>query len=476
MATILKPDICVIGAGSGGLSVAAAAAAFGVPVVLIEKGKMGGDCLNYGCVPSKAMIAAGRRAHQMRNADQFGIASVEPDIDFRKVNAHIHSVISAIAPNDSVERFTALGVRVIKEEARFKDRRTVIAGDAEIRARRFVVATGSSPLVPPIPGLDGVDYLTNETIFERTRRAGHLVIIGGGPIGIELAQAHRRLGCEVTVVEASSALGKDDPELAAIVLARLRDEGITIREKTKVVRVERRGKTIVRVHVETESGSEAIDGTHLLVAAGRAANVETLDLGKAGIAFDRKGIKVSDKLRTTNRRVYAIGDVAGGLQFTHVANYHAGLVIRALLFRLPAREDPTIIPWITFTDPELAHVGLNEADAMKQYKGRIRVLRWPYAENDRAQAERETTGFIKLVTDRRGRLLGATIVGANAGEMINMWALAIAKKLTMRDVAGYVSPYPTTSEIGKRAAIAYFSDATRKPSVRRVVRFLRFFG
>ena len=449
MATILKPDICVIGAGSGGLSVAAAAAAFGVPVVLIEKGKMGGDCLNYGCVPSKAMIAAGRRAHQMRNADQFGIASVEPDIDFRKVNAHIHSVISAIAPNDSVERFTALGVRVIKEEARFKDRRTVIAGDAEIRARRFVVATGSSPLVPPIPGLDGVDYLTNETIFERTRRAGHLVIIGGGPIGIELA---------------------------AIVLARLRDEGITIREKTKVVRVERRGKTIVRVHVETESGSEAIDGTHLLVAAGRAANVETLDLGKAGIAFDRKGIKVSDKLRTTNRRVYAIGDVAGGLQFTHVANYHAGLVIRALLFRLPAREDPTIIPWITFTDPELAHVGLNEADAMKQYKGRIRVLRWPYAENDRAQAERETTGFIKLVTDRRGRLLGATIVGANAGEMINMWALAIAKKLTMRDVAGYVSPYPTTSEIGKRAAIAYFSDATRKPSVRRVVRFLRFFG
>ncbi len=476
MATILKPDICVIGAGSGGLSVAAAAAAFGVSVVLIEKGAMGGDCLNYGCVPSKAMIAAGRRAHLMRNADPFGIAGVEPEIDFRKVNAHVQSVIASIAPNDSVERFTALGVRVIQEEARFKDRRTVVAGDAEIRARRFVVATGSSPLVPPIPGLDEVDYLTNETIFDRKRRAGHLVVIGGGPIGMELAQAHRRLGCEVTVVEASSALGKDDPELAAIVLDRLREEGITIRDKTKVVRVERRGKTIVRVHVETESGPETIDGTHLLVAVGRAANVEALDLNKAGIEFDRKGIKVSDKLRTTNRRVYAIGDVAGGLQFTHVANYHAGLVIRALLFRLPAREDRTLIPWTTFTDPELAHVGLNEADAMKQYKGKIRVLRWPYAENDRAQAERETTGFIKLVTDSRGRLLGATIVGANAGEMINMWSLAVSKKLGMRDIAGYVAPYPTTSEIGKRAAMAYFSDAARRPSVRRLIGFLRLFG
>ena len=476
MATILKPDICVIGAGSGGLSVAAAAAAFGVSVVLIEKGAMGGDCLNYGCVPSKAMIAAGRRAHLMRNADPFGIAGVEPEIDFRKVNAHVQSVIASIAPNDSVERFTALGVRVIQEEARFKDRRTVVAGDAEIRARRFVVATGSSPLVPPIPGLDEVDYLTNETIFDRKRRAGHLVVIGGGPIGMELAQAHRRLGCEVTVVEASSALGKDDPELAAIVLDRLREEGIAIRDKTKVVRVERRGKTIVRVHVETGSGPETIDGTHLLVAAGRAANVEALDLGKAGIEFDRKGIKVSDKLRTTNRRVYAIGDVAGGLQFTHVANYHAGLVIRALLFRLPAREDRTLIPWTTFTDPELAHVGLNEADAMKQYKGKIRVLRWPYAENDRAQAERETTGFIKLVTDSRGRLLGATIVGANAGEMINMWSLAVSKKLGMRDIAGYVAPYPTTSEIGKRAAMAYFSDAARRPSVRRLIGFLRLFG
>jgi pyruvate/2-oxoglutarate dehydrogenase complex dihydrolipoamide dehydrogenase (E3) component len=475
MTTILKPDICVIGAGSGGLSVAAACAAFGVPVVLVEKGRMGGDCLNYGCVPSKAMIAAGKLAQSMRSASRFGIADIEPEIDFRKVNRHIHSVIEAIAPNDSVERFTALGVRVIQEQAKFKDRRTVVAGDFEIRARRFVIATGSSPLVPPVPGLDKVDYLTNETIFEQTRKPSHLIIIGGGPIGMELAQAHRRLGSEVTVVEAAVALGKDDPELAAIALERLRGEGIAIREQTRVVKVERRGRTGVRVHIEGEAGASHIDGSHLLVAAGRAANVDGLGLDEAGIAHDRHGIKVTDKLRTSNRRVYAIGDVAGGLQFTHVAGYHAGLVVRALLFRLPARENRSVIPWATYTDPELAQIGLTEADAMKKH-GRVSVLRWPYAENDRAQAERKTGGFIKVIAGKRGRILGVGIVGANAGEMINVWALAMSKKLTLRDMTAYVPPYPTMTEIGKRAAISYFAGATRKPIVRRVIAFLRRFG
>jgi pyruvate/2-oxoglutarate dehydrogenase complex dihydrolipoamide dehydrogenase (E3) component len=475
MATVLKPDICVIGAGSGGLSVAAACAAFGVSVVLIEKGRMGGDCLNYGCVPSKAMIAAGKLAQSMRSASKFGIADVDPDIDFRKVNRHIHSVIAAIAPNDSVERFTALGVRVLQEKAKFRDRRTVVAGDFEIRARRFVVATGSSPLVPPIPGIDAVDYLTNETIFEQTRKPSHLIIIGGGPIGMELAQAHRRLGSEVTVIEALTALGKEDSELAALALERLRHEGVAIREQAKVVKVEKRGRNGVRVRVETEAGTEQVDGTHLLVAAGRAANVEGLGLEEAGIKHDRRGIKVTDKLRTTSRRVYAIGDVAGGLQFTHVAGHHAGLVVRALLFRLPARENRTIIPRVTFTDPELAQVGLTEAEAMKQH-GRVSVLRWPYAENDRAQAEHKTEGFIKVLAGKRGRILGVGIVGANAGEMINIWALALSKDLTLRDMTAYVPPYPTMTEIGKRAAIAYFAGATRKPIVRRAIAFLRRFG
>ncbi|WP_353643307.1 FAD-dependent oxidoreductase [Mesorhizobium sp. WSM2239] len=475
MAKVLTPDICVIGAGSGGLSVAAAAAAFGVPVVLVEKGKMGGDCLNYGCVPSKALIAAAKQAHSMRHAEKFGIGAVEPEIDFRKVNGHVHGVIEAIAPNDSVGRFSALGVHVIKAEARFRDDRTVIAGDFEIRARRFVVATGSSPLVPQIEGIDSVDYLTNESVFDLTRRPGHLVVIGGGPIGMELAQAHRRLGSRVTVLEAASALGKDDPELAALVLRQIRAEGVNIRENAKVARVEKRDKTGIRVHVETAERRQVVDGTHLLVAAGRAANVAGLGLEKAGIEYDAKGLKVTDRLRTTNRRVYAVGDVAGSLQFTHVANYHAGIVIRALLFRLPARERLGAVPWATFTDPELAHVGMTEGDAAKAGK-KIRVLRWPYAENDRAQAERRTEGHIKIIAGPRGRILGVTIVGANAAEMINIWALALSRGLRLSEVAGYVAPYPTMSEIGKRAAITYFAGAAGKPLVRRLIGLLRLFG
>ncbi|NGO53112.1 dihydrolipoyl dehydrogenase family protein [Allomesorhizobium camelthorni] len=475
MAKILTPDICVIGAGSGGLSVAAAAAAFGVPVVLIEKGKMGGDCLNYGCVPSKALIAAAKRAHMMRHGEKFGIGAVEPEIDFRQVSGHVHGVIEAIAPNDSVGRFSALGVHVIEAEARFKDDRTVVAGDFEIRARRFVVATGSSPLVPAIEGLDSVDYLTNESVFDLTRRPGHLVVIGGGPIGMELAQAHRRLGSRVTVLEAARALGKDDPELAALVLRQIRAEGVDIGENAKVAKVEKRGKTGIRVHVEIAEGRQIVDGTHLLVAAGRAANVAGLDLEKAGIEYDAQGLKVTDRLRTTNPRVYAVGDVAGSLQFTHVANYHAGIVIRALLFRLPARQKLDAVPWVTFTDPELAHVGMTETEAVKVGK-KIRILRWPYAENDRAQAERRTEGHIKIVAGPRGRILGITIVGANAAEMINMWALALSKGLGLRDVAGYVAPYPTMSEIGKRAAITYFAGAAGKPLVRRLIGLLRRLG
>jgi pyruvate/2-oxoglutarate dehydrogenase complex dihydrolipoamide dehydrogenase (E3) component len=384
-------------------------------------------------------------------------------------------VIEAIAPNDSVGRFSALGVHVIEAEARFKDDRTVIAGEFEIRARRFVVATGSSPLVPQIEGIGSVDYLTNESVFDLTRRPGHLIVIGGGPIGMELAQAHRRLGSRVTVLEAARALGRDDPELAALVLRQIRAEGVDVREDSKVARVEKRGKTGIRVHVETAEGRQVVDGTHLLVAAGRAANVAGLDLEKAGIEYDAKGLKVTDRLRSANPRVYVVGDLAGSLQFTHVANYHAGIVIRALLFRLPARQKLGIVPWATFTDPELAHVGMSEADAVRAGK-KIRILRWPFAENDRAQAERRTEGHIKIIAGPRGRILGVTIVGANAAEMINMWALALSKGLGLRDMAGYVAPYPTMSEIGKRAAITYFAGAAGKPLVRRLIGFLRLFG
>ena len=477
MAQVLTPDICVIGAGSGGLSVAAAAAAFGVPVVLIEKGKMGGDCLNYGCVPSKALLAAARHAAQSKRATPFGLTAPRPEVDFAKVHAHIHSVIAAIAPNDSRERFSGLGVHVIAGAARFKDAASVTVGDFEVRARRFVIATGSTAAVPPIPGLAETPYLTNETIFELKRRPEHLVIIGAGPIGLELAQAHHRLGARVTVLEAATPLAKDDPECAAVVLGELEREGIAIRSGVKVLRVARvdgEGGGI-RAVIEGREGEETIEGSDLLIATGRQANVEGLGLDAAGVTCGPRGIVVGKGLKTSNRRVYAVGDVAGGLQFTHAANYHAGIVIRNALFRLPARLDDTAVPWVTFTDPELAHVGLTEAQARERHKT-IRVLRWPYHENDRAQTERETHGHIKVVTAKNGRILGATIVGAQAGELITTWTLALSRGLNIRAMTGIVVPYPTLSEIGKRAAITYFSPGTNNPRVRRLIGFLRRFG
>lgn len=476
MADVLTPDICVIGAGSGGLSVAAAAAAFGVSVVLIEKGKMGGDCLNYGCVPSKAILAAGKHAQSIRDAAKFGITvSGEPKVNFKKVHDHVHDVIAQIEPNDSVERFTGLGVEVIQAEARFKDERTVIAGDKEIKARRFVVSTGSSAFVPPIKGLDSVPYLTNETIFENKKKMGHLVIIGGGPIGMEMAQAHKRLGCEVTVLEGAKALGKDDPELTSILLEKLEEEGIALVEDATVANITPRGKQGIRIAYTKDDKEHSVDATHLLIATGRSANVDGLSLGAAGIEYTRRGITVSKDLRTTNKRVYAIGDVTGGLQFTHVAGYQAGLVIRGILFRKKAVPNDNIIPWVTYTEPELGHVGLTEEQAREKY-GNVKVLRWPYHENDRAQAERKTSGLIKMVTNKKGLIVGVSIVGTGAGEMMNMWALAITNKMKVGDVVGYVSPYPTLSEIGKRAAVTNYTSLARKPIIRSVINFLQKFG
>ena len=470
----LSVDFCIIGAGSGGLSVAAAAAAFGQRVVLIEKHKMGGDCLNYGCVPSKALLAAGKRAQHIRTSGQFGIGPSVPVIDHAAVADHVRGVIDAIAPNDSIERFNGLGVRVISAAGRFVDRDTVAAGEFLIKARRFVIATGSSPVVPPIPGLSDVPYFTNETIFGNAKAIPHLLIVGGGPIGLELAQAHRRLGSEVTVIEGQKALAKDDPELAAVVLSHLRAEGVLIREGALVERVAKQGDKVL-VTVKADGVSEVIEGTHILVAAGRRPNVADLGLDAAGIAFDKKGVTVDAGLRTANKRVFAIGDVAGGLQFTHVANDHAGIVIRRALFRLPAKATGRIVPWVTFTDPELAHVGLLESDARVRF-GKVRVLRWSYHENDRAQAERETAGHIKVVTGRKGDILGVTIVGAHAGELIQMWTLAITRKLNIKAMTDWISPYPTYSEINKRVAFRYYASAPSNPLVRKVISLLAKLG
>lgn len=471
---ILKPDLCVIGAGSGGLSVAAAAAAMSVPVVLIEKGEMGGDCLNYGCVPSKALIAAGHAAHAMREAGAFGVRPVEPRVDMAAVHAHVHGVIAAIAPNDSEARFTAMGVRVIRAAARFISRDTCEAGGFQIKARRFVIATGSSATAPPIPGLDQVRYLTNENIFDLKELPQRLIVIGAGPIGLELAQAFRRLGSEVTVLEAAKALSREDPELAAVALARLRAEGVDIREGVRIAGMEARGSG-ARVLLEGHDVPEPVDGSHVLIAAGRAANVNNLGLEQAGVSFDRRGIRVDRSLRSSNKRIYAIGDVAGGAQFTHAANYHAGLVLRASLFRMPVRVKDHLVPRVTYTDPEIAVAGLTEEQARANDRS-INVYRWPFAENDRAQAERQTHGHIKVITNAKGVVLGAGIAGPHAGELIVPWQMAVTQGMKITRMAGLVMPYPTLSEVSKRAAVTSYQTSLGNPWLQRILRFLRGFG
>ncbi|HYU12593.1 MAG TPA: FAD-dependent oxidoreductase, partial [Stellaceae bacterium] len=416
MTETLTPDLCVIGAGAGGLAVAAGAVQMGASVVLVERGRMGGDCLNYGCVPSKSLLAAAKLADGWRRGAEFGVLYQPPRIDFAAVADSVERVIARLAPNDSAERFERLGVRVIAAEARFVDGRTVEAGEALIRPRRFVIATGSTPVVPPIPGIDTVPNLTNETVFANRVLPGHLVVIGGGPVGIELAQAHRRLGAAVTVIDAGPLLPREDPELASRLTALLAAEGITLKPSVSIVGIEGDAGAIT---VALATG-ERIEGSHLLVAAGRRADTAALDLPAAGIEASVRGITVDARLRTTNRRAFAIGDAAGGPQFTHVALYHAGIVIRNALFRLPARVDYRALPWVTYTDPELAQAGLSEAAARRA--GTVRVLRWSFAENDRAHTERDTAGEVKIITSRSGRILGATILGAAAGDLILPWA------------------------------------------------------
>ena len=467
--TKIKTDLLVIGAGSGGLSVAAGAVQMGADVTLLEGHKMGGDCLNYGCVPSKALIASGKVAWGQSHAQKYGVANVAPQVDYAAAKDHVADVIAEIEPNDSVERFEGLGVRVIQEYGEFLSPTEVKAGDHIITARRIVIATGSSPLVPPIPGLENVPYLTNETLFELREQPEHLLIIGGGPIGLEMAQAHRRLGSKVTVIEGMKALGKDDPELAAIVLENLRAEGIEIEEDALAQEI--RGSAGA-IEVETKDG-RVFKGTHLLMAVGRKANIDKLNLEAAGIERTRNGIKVDSGMRTTNKKVYAIGDVAGGLQFTHVAGYHAGLIIRSALFGLPAKERTDHIPWATYTDPELAQVGLTEAQAREKHGDALEVARFHFNHNDRAIAERKTAGLIKVMVVK-GRPVGASIAGYQAGELINLWALVIANKLKMSAVANMVAPYPTIGELNKRAAGAYFSPRLfENPKVKRIVGFVQ---
>jgi pyruvate/2-oxoglutarate dehydrogenase complex dihydrolipoamide dehydrogenase (E3) component len=470
--TTLAPDLCVIGAGAAGLAVAAGAAQMGASVLLVERGEMGGDCLNTGCVPSKSLLAAAKLAHAVRRGSELGIGFSPPAIDFARIGYSVARVIARLAPNDSIERFEALGVMVSRSEARFIGHARVQAGEYEIAARRFVIATGSSPLIPLIPGLAGLPYFTNETIFANRTLPQHLIVVGGGAVGIEMAQAYRRFAADVTVIDTGPLLPRDDPELVALLAARLAEEGVSLHTSSPIVAVERDGAGIA---VQLASGLR-IAGTHLLIAAGRRPNIDALTLAAAGIEATTHGITVDARLRTTNRRVFAIGDVAGGPQFTHVALYHAGIVIRNALFRLPARIDYRALPWVTYSDPELAQAGMSEAMARDAHGDKVRVLRWDFSDNDRAHTERNTTGRVKIVTKANGRILGAAILGAGAGDQIMTWALAISRRLKIGAIANLIVPYPTRGEAGKRAAGSFYTPTLFAPRTQRLVRLLARFG
>jgi pyruvate/2-oxoglutarate dehydrogenase complex dihydrolipoamide dehydrogenase (E3) component len=369
-------------------------------------------------------------------------------------------------------------VRVVAGAARFKDRTTVAVGGTTIKARRFIIATGSAPVVPAIPGLAETPYLTSENIFDLNDYPRHLIVIGAGRTGLELAQAFRRLGSDVTVLDAAMPLVREDRECAAIVLDALVQEGIRLRYGVRVAQVRR---VLARVQVVVERGEddghgeETIEGSHLLVAAGRRPNIDDLDLEAAGVRHEPTRIVVDKRLRTTNKIVYAIGDAIGAPRFTHAASHHAGLVVRNALFRHPIAINQRAIPRVIFTDPELAQVGLLEDEA-RGHVGAIRILRWPYRENDRAAASGATKGHIKVITDRRGQILGASIVGAGASEIVAAWALAVSQRLNIGVFANLIVPYPTYAEVGKRAAITYFMRGLTSARVRRIMGWLRRLG
>ena len=454
----IRADLCVIGAGSGGLSIAAGAVQMGASVILIEQSRMGGECLNTGCVPSKALLAAAGRG------DGFAAAY-----------DHMRRVIAAIEPHDSAERFRGLGAHVVFGKARFVAPRFLEVGDTSVTARRFIIATGSAPAVPSIPGLDTVPYFTNETLFDSAPEPSHLLVLGGGPVGVEMAQAYRRLGAEVTLVERKRLLGRDDPELAAIVRARLIEDGVTIHEETPVTAVEESGDGGVALTCGAGDTNLRLSGSHLLVAAGRRPKVDGLGLEDARVALNDGVPLIDTRLRTTNKRIYAIGDVVGPYRFTHTASYQARIVITNALFRLPARVRYNAVPWVTYTDPELAHVGLSEAEA--RAKGNeVRILRFPFEENDRAIAEGATNGLVKVVASRRGRVLGASIVGAHAGELILPWVLAVKYRLGVGKLAQAIVPYPTLSEVSARAAGSFHAPVLFGPRTKRLVRMLARLG
>ena len=444
----VKYDIVIIGGGSAGLVVASAAAQLKAKVALVERHKLGGDCLWFGCVPSKSLIHASRVAYQVKNAARFGIYTEPPEIEFAKVTGHVQQVIANIQPHDSPERFRGLGVEVIFGEGKFIDKKTFEVDGQQLTARAFVIATGSRPAIPSVEGLHSADFLTNEKVFDLKERPNSLVIIGAGPIGCELGQAFSRLGSNVTIISSKShILPKEEPEAALVVQKQFESEGINILKEVRAEKVE-----VVDGKKQVTAGGKNIIVDEILVAGGRLPNIESLNLEVAGVEVGKPGIIVNEKLQTTNSKIYACGDVIGGYQFTHVAGYEAVVALTNALFFPISKVNYRVIPWATFTDPELARVGLTEKQAKERYGDDVCVLKQPFSGVDRAQAEAATTGFGKIITKGNGEILGAHLVGISAGELIHEIVLAMSHKLPVSALTG-IHVYPTLSEVNSKAGL-----------------------
>lgn len=471
-------DIGILGGGAAGLTVASGAAQLGASTLLIEREpKLGGDCLHYGCVPSKTLIRSAQVYHQMKNAERYGLPKMDvPPVDFRKITRRIQDVIDVIQVHDSVERFCSLGARVTFGQAEFADEHSVRLNGKLVSARQWVIATGSSPAIPRLPGLDRTDYITNRELFSLEKLPGSLIVIGGGPIAIEMAQAFQRLGSKVTVIQRSEhILTKEDPDLSDMLLQQLRAEGMTVYTGTKLKETRRYGADRVEVFFEMMGPqgrmiTKGVRGEQLLIASGRQPNTQGLGLEQIDLLTDRGHIAVDARMRTRHAHIFAAGDVTGQYQFTHAAGYEGGIVISNAIFHLPRKADYTYFPWVTYTEPELASIGLNEAAAAK---AGIRYSVWTeeFHGNDRALAEGETVGRIKLLLDEKEKPIGVQILGTQAGELVGQWVVALAGGVKLSTMASAVQPYPTVAEINKRVAGSVLSGKIFSDRVRKGLKF-----
>ncbi|MEW6008145.1 MAG: FAD-dependent oxidoreductase [Candidatus Omnitrophota bacterium] len=466
-------DLIVIGGGAAGLVAISAGAVLGVKTALIEKNKLGGDCTWYGCVPSKTLLKSAQVFYLLKRLKEFGITSdTEIKYNLSLVMLHVRDIIGKISTHHPPEVFERRGIKVIFASPKFVNPNTIELNGRNLCAKRFIIATGSRPVVPQIPGLKDIDYLTNENIFDLETLPGSMAVLGGGPIGIELAQAFARLGVSVSVIEMfDRLLVREDKEAADCLIEQFKEEGIGIYTGKKAVRFSRDAGSISITLEDRDGRQSELKAEKVLVAVGRAPNVEGLDLEKVGVKYSNKGVEADATLRTSVKNIYACGDVAGPYQFSHMAEYQAVIAVGNALFPFKRKVNYDAVPWCTFTDPEIAHLGLTEEEAKAKFKD-IKVYRSFYSSNDRAVTDLEEKGLAKVITDKKGYILGAHIVGASAGEIIHEYVLAKSSRLKIGSISSTIHIYPTLAQVVKRSADQYYIGLINTPIAKWVFRLM----